>query len=75
MKYILAAFVFFATAATAHAADFCDQPRHATSDFCDAIKKSEEALQKVRELVEKSKQIQEEVDRQLEQKRKEMQKK
>ena len=74
MKIVFAACVFFVAATTAHAGDYCNEPRNASTEFCVAVKKSEEALQKVRELLEKSKEIQKEIDRQLDQKHKEIQK-
>lgn len=60
---------------TASAGEYCNDARNASSEFCDAVRKSEEALRKVRELLEKSKSIQKEIDRQLDQNKREHQKK
>ena len=75
MKFFLIVFVtILAFSGAVSAGDYCNDARNASFDFCDAIRKSEDALQKVRELLEKSKSIQKEIDRQLDQKVKEMQK-
>ena len=76
MKFFLIVFVTtLAFSGAASAGDYCNDVRNASSDFCESVRKSEEALQKVRELLERSKSIQNEIDRQMEQKAREMQKK
>ncbi len=76
MKFFAIVFVIVCVfTGSASAGEYCSDARNASSEFCNAVRKSEEALRKVRELLEKSKSIQKEIDRQLEQNKREDQKK
>ena len=72
MKFIYIAFAFFfAFTTNATAGDYCNDPNNSPTDFCKAVRASEEALQKIRELNEKTRQIREELNRKLDEKLKE----